>query len=273
MKHLTPLRRFLLPALGTVIMLSLLFGSAYYGGATQAAGTPLVTLPNSAPITGIAAARAIGRHKANDELTVGLVLQLSDPAGQLNLMKSLYRPGSSSYHAWLSPQQFNARFAPSPAVIATAKSFMTSAGLRLIASSSPTLLLASGTTSQVEATFHSSILDYTLADGSRVYANSREVSVPSTLASNIVAVLGLSNIQVNAPRYKPAKQGNRYGAGPRDRASSRHRSLVSITLTTCTNNSRTRARAKHLGCLSSLPTSRAISITIQRPSVFLLHIW
>lgn len=214
MTKLTFPRHLLLPALGVAVLLSVVFNSIYFVAATSAASLSLVPLPHSAPITNMVAT-ATGAHNPNDVLTVGVVLQLSDPAGQENLMKALYRPGSASYHAWLTPQQFNAQFAPASATISATRSFLTSAGLRLIASSSPTLVLAQGTTTQMEATFHTSILDYTLFNGGQVYANSQDVLVPSSIVANIVTVLGLSNISAALPHKQPARSnGSRYGAGP-----------------------------------------------------------
>ncbi len=214
MSNLASSRRLVLSILGVVAMLSILFSSVYFTSATRAASPTLVFLPNSAPIKNTAA-KTIRHHTANDTLTVGVVLQLSDPAGQRNLLKALYAKNSSSYHAWLTSQQFANRFAPSAADSAAAKSFLTSAGLHLVASDSPTLLLAQGTTTQVEATFHTGVADYALPDGTAIYANSSEVAVPTNLASKVVAVLGLSNIGITAPHKQPARKlGGRYGAGP-----------------------------------------------------------
>ncbi len=214
MSRLISSRRLVLPILGVVAMLSMLFSSVYFVSAARAAGPPFVFLPNSAPIKNTAA-KTIRHHTANDTLTVGVVLQLSDPAGQHSLLKALYAKNSPSYHAWLTSQQFANRFVPSAADSAAAESFLTSAGLRLVASDSPTLLLAQGTTTQVETTFHTSVVDYALPDGTAIYANSSEVAVPTSLASKVVAVLGLSNIGITAPHKQPARKlGDRYGAGP-----------------------------------------------------------
>ena len=132
------------------------------------------------------------------------------------MLKSLYTQGSPAYHAWLTPQQFATRFAPSTSDSTAVIHILTSAGLHLLASSSPTLLLAQGTTTQVETAFHTRIADYTLPDGSVVYANSSEVIVPASLSGKIVTVLGLSNIAISASHKMPSRQrGGHYGAGPK----------------------------------------------------------
>ncbi|MEO8972928.1 MAG: S53 family peptidase [Ktedonobacteraceae bacterium] len=214
MKNRTFSHRLLLPLLGVVAMLGLVLSSVYYFGVAQASGSSLVPLPNSVPLTGTSA-KALGQHNPNALLTIGMVLQLRDAAGQQSMLQSLYHTNSPSYHQWLNPQQFNAHFAPATADITAAKGLLTGAGLRLQASSSPTLLLAQGTTSQVEATFHTTILNYTLSDGSQVYANNSSVLVPTALSEKILAVFGLSNITVSAPHKQPAQShGTRYGGGP-----------------------------------------------------------
>ncbi len=68
-------------------MLGLVLSSVYYFGVAQASGASLVPLPNSVPLTGTSA-KAIGHHDPNALLTVGIVLQLSDPAGQQSLLQS-----------------------------------------------------------------------------------------------------------------------------------------------------------------------------------------
>jgi len=122
MSRLTSSHRLVLPILGVVAILSILFSSVYFVSAARAASPTLVFLPNSAPIKNTAA-KTIRHHTANDTLTVGVVLQLSDLAGQRNLLKALYAKNSPSYHAWLTSQQFANRFAPSGAPQFFAKDF------------------------------------------------------------------------------------------------------------------------------------------------------
>ncbi len=211
MRIFTPFRQ----RLGVAIVLGLVLSSVYFLGTAKASSTPFVFLPNSAPIAGTAA-KAIGRHNPHDTLTVGVVLPLSDTAGQHRLLKSLYTQGSSTYHAWLTPQQFANRFAPSTSDRTAVTNLLMGAGLHVFASSSPTLFLAQGTTTQVETAFRTTIVDYTLPNGQTIYANSTAVSVPASLSGKIVAVLGLSNIAVSTSRKLPSRQqGGRYGAGPK----------------------------------------------------------
>ena len=57
-------------------------------------------------------AQGTGRLPSNQVLQLDFVLPLRDSAGLENLLKDLYDPSSSSYHQFLTPQQFTERFGP-----------------------------------------------------------------------------------------------------------------------------------------------------------------
>lgn len=176
------------------------------------------TLPNStAPW--INGAQLVGHHRALDTLTIGLALQTSYQEEQYALLKAFYTPTSPLFHQWLQTGEFAARFAPARLLTKAAKSFLHSRGLRLLPDSpSSTLLLATGTTQQIEAAFHTTINDYRLTTGKQYFANSSNVQIPANLR-NIIGVIGLSNITTYQPHMQPA-QGQQpklappYGGGP-----------------------------------------------------------
>src|SRR5260370_25406465 len=105
---------------------------------------------------------------------------------QRSLISSLYHPNSSSYYQWLSSAQFSLRYAPLQSSVAAAQSFLTQAGLHLVASPDASLQLASGATSQVEAALHTTINDYAMAHGNTYYGNSTNVQLPSSLSSSVL---------------------------------------------------------------------------------------
>jgi kumamolisin len=83
------------------------------------------------------------------------------------------------------------------------------------------LLLATGTTSQVEAAFHTTINDYRLADGSLSYSNNADVQIPANLSSAVLGVFGLSNMNpmksqdvLDATPNAGAAPPPPYGGGP-----------------------------------------------------------
>ena len=163
-------------------------------------------------------AQKVSSHKADDQLTIGLLLKAGHPDQQQALLQSLYNSKSAQYHQWLTPEDFAARFAPATADVAAAKSFLTSAGLKLQPNSDDTLLLASGTTAQIETALHTQINDYQLGNVTH-YGNSTNVQVPSSLGPAITGFFGLSDLapmqsSIAVPDAQAAQAPPPYGGGP-----------------------------------------------------------
>jgi Pro-kumamolisin, activation domain len=184
-----PSRRPSLPALTLLTLLVLLFAPQSSLAKAAAAYTAI----HGSTARWIGGAHLLGRHAGSDYLTVGLVLRTSYPDQQAALLNSLYLKGGPAYHHWLTPAEFSARFAPAAGDVAGAKNLLLAAGLRMSPSPTPTLLLASGTFSQVEAAFHITINDYRLANGNEYFSNSFDAQVPSNLRPAVLGVFGLSN--------------------------------------------------------------------------------
>src|ERR1019366_4776044 len=110
-----------------------------------------------------AGARFSGVHASSAQMSVSLVLQPNNTAQLNTLLKELYDPSSRQYHNWLAKGEFNQLFAPSAAQVAQVDTFLKGAGLNVVASSTPFLAQATGTTAQVEAAFHTTINDYKAA--------------------------------------------------------------------------------------------------------------
>jgi subtilase family serine protease len=200
-------------------MLSLTFGTFILHNSARAAAQPNVTLPNSAA-RWISSAHLAGHHKRNDQMTIGLLLKTMSLDQQKALVASLYHPRSFSYHRWLSSAKFYQHYAPSQSSIAAAQAFLTQSGLHLVASPDASLQLASGTTSQVEAAFHTTINDYSLAHGKTYYGNTSNVQLPLSLSPSVLGVFGLSNVRVarSYDRIDTSTNPNAppppYGGGP-----------------------------------------------------------
>jgi len=205
-------------------LLSMIFGTFFLtSGAALAASSPFTTIEGSAA-SWTTGAHMVGHHSSSDQLTIGLMLRTSHPDQQQSLLTSLYNKNSPNYHHWLSTGQFMAEFAPAASDVDAAKSFLTQAGLHLLASSAPTMLLATGTTSQVEAAFHTQINDYSTKTGT-YYANSTNVQVPTSLSTSVLGVLGMTNVPLESsgdvtdvtpgstPNVAPPYGGGPFGSG------------------------------------------------------------
>ncbi len=204
-----------------IASLSMIFGTFFLTtGSVLAASSPFTTIQGSFAGWTISAPM-VGHHNSSDQLTIGLMLRTSHPDQQQSLLASLYNKNSPNYHQWLSTGEFMARFAPASSDVAAAESYLKQAGLHLLASPDSTLLLASGTTSQVEAAFHTTINDYRLTDGSVYYGNNSNVQIPANLSSAVLGVFGLSNVNpmhsqdvMDATPNAGAAPPPPYGGGP-----------------------------------------------------------
>jgi subtilase family serine protease len=203
-------------------LLAATVSTVVFSGAAAAASRPAsISLSGSysAPPPG---AHFKGSHAANQDLTISLVLQPRNSAALDSFMAALYDANSAQYHKWLGQGQFNALFAPSTAQTATATKFLERAGLKVIASPSPFMVRATGSTAQVQAAFKTHINDYVAANGRAFFQNDTDVQLPASMSGVVSAVTGLTNTAKAHANYittaQAAQSANKvapkYGAGP-----------------------------------------------------------
>ena len=100
-------------------------------------------------------------------------------------------PGNAGYRHYLSPQQFRQQFAPSQSDVNTVKNWLTSQGFTVDYTPTNNLYVeAEGTVAQAAAAFGVTFNEYTV-DGLSLRAPATDVSVPSSLAGTVDAVIGL----------------------------------------------------------------------------------
>ena len=102
---------------------------------------------------------------------------------------------SEAGHPLLSPQQFDERFAPSSATVAAVEGWADAQGLT-VASVSPDHLLVriSGSTSALGQALGVSFERFRAADGSTYVSSTGTASLPASLAGDVSAILGLSDL-------------------------------------------------------------------------------
>jgi hypothetical protein len=97
----------------------------------------------------------ISRMAGTNELRLALSLPVRNPIGLTNLLASVYAPGSPLYHHYLTPQEFAARFGPTPAEYAAVVGFASTNGLTVTATHRNRLVLdVAGRAADVERAFH-----------------------------------------------------------------------------------------------------------------------
>jgi Pro-kumamolisin, activation domain/Bacterial Ig-like domain (group 3) len=112
---------------------------------------------------------------------------------------SVSKPGSDDYQHFLTPAQVQARFGPTPAQVDAVKQWLRNAGLGVTRTNAQQLT-ATGTTTQIDAAYDTTLERYSDAKGSFT-APSSAASVPAAVSGSVLSVLGLSSRQ---PLERPA---------------------------------------------------------------------
>ncbi len=131
-------------------------------------------------------------------------------------------PSSPSYHQWLTPDEFGARFGVADADLARVQSWLELHGFTVDGiSRARNRITFSGAVGQIETAFGTEIHNYT-ADGETHFAPSQDLTVPAALAPVVQAILNLSSfrprphirnagpqVAVN-PDFTSAQSGNHF---------------------------------------------------------------
>src|SRR6266849_3053991 len=102
---------------------------------------------------------------------------------------------SPNYHKWLTPEQFGQQYGPTDADLQTVTAWLQSHGFQVGSTKGRTVLEFSGSASQVQEAFHTTIHKY-IVNGEQHWANASDPSIPSALTP---AVAGISSLH-NFPR-------------------------------------------------------------------------
>jgi pseudomonalisin len=162
----------------------------------QATTSPaLVTTATRAANTG--AAHLIGAAPAGRQLSLVITLKAPHAAAEGAALRAMYTPGSSTYHRFLTPAQFTARWAATPAAAKAVSTYLSRHGFTKVATlSNRSLLTAQATVAQAESAFHTHIADFRAGRVS-FFANTSAAQIPSALGRSVQAVLGLNDLPLN----------------------------------------------------------------------------
>ena len=146
-----------------------------------------------------ATSTVVGRLPGNTPLTrMGLVLAPSaaQQADLDQLLADQLNPASASYHQWLTPAQFGARFGVSDADLAKIESWLTSQGFDVLSvPASRNTVFFSGTAATVESAFGVSMQQYR-RNGREFFENSTNIKVPAALNGIVRGVTSLSSYRL-----------------------------------------------------------------------------
>jgi subtilase family serine protease len=127
------------------------------------------------------------------QMAVDVVLAPRNESELADLLANVYNPKSDSYQHWLGKGEFYSRFAPSDEQIAPIADYLRASGLVVEQSSFPFLLRASGPSSMVAAAFRTTLRTYRNPKGITYFSNASAIQLPTSLASGVLGVVGLSN--------------------------------------------------------------------------------
>ena len=146
-------------------------------------------------------------------MSVEVVLQPANAKGLSSLLAGLYTKGSADYGHWLAAGQFDSMFAPSRATVQAMTSYLQGKGLAVQRTDTPFLLRAIGSTAQIDTAFATTINNYRNAQGKKFFSNDSAASVPNSLASSVLGVVGLTNTVRLKPEVQTASSSTASSAG------------------------------------------------------------
>jgi hypothetical protein len=121
---------------------------------------------------------------------------------------------SSSYHKWLTPEDYGKQFGPSDTDIQTITAWLQSHGFQVgSVAKGRNIIEFSGSASQVWETFHTTIHKY-IVNGEQHWANSSDPQIPSALTQAVAGIHTLHNfIKRPALRFSGEKIAAKYVPG------------------------------------------------------------
>ncbi len=146
----------------------------------------------------------LGATPSSTPLHIGLALTPRNAAAMQTALRAIYTPGSSTYHHYLTADQWRASYAPSSASVAAVENYLKAQGFTGITASGNRLLVsASGTAAQAEHAFSTALTSYRLG-ANTVFGNTTAAKVPAALGSTVSAVMGLNNLPLNSIKTQAA---------------------------------------------------------------------
>ncbi len=139
---------------------------------------------------------AAPQNQKLSSLSLRFSLTSAQQADLNQLQAAQLNPSSPSYHKWLTPEQFGARFGLSSGDIAKVSAWLTSQGFQVTSTArSSTFITFSGTVAQAQQAFGTSIHKMSF-NGEQYVANVSDPALPSSLAGVVGSINGLNNFKL-----------------------------------------------------------------------------
>ena len=134
-------------------------------------------------------------------VTVWLDLQNQNKLDQL--VQQQYHKGSSSYHKWITQDEFNAGFGPTSQEVKSVQNFLTAHRLTVLAVAENNMYIkVQGTVGDIEKAFHVQIDNYDF-NGVTYRSNKGNPSVNSVAGAHIAAITGMDDFGFEPQNVRP----------------------------------------------------------------------
>ncbi len=196
-------------------MLAMRMGAAVT--AACALGLGVAASANAAPANGTAlagSASPAATPSSGAPVPTGQTVHIQvwlapDLAGATAFANAVSTPGSSTYHQYLSPSAYTARFGPSTSEATAVESWLTKQGFTGIqASAQRDYVSATGTVKAVNGTFQTEMRTYRTTSAGKtttVQSNDSTLTVPSSLQADVLSITGLNSTQPTTQATNPVQ--------------------------------------------------------------------
>lgn len=156
------------------------------------------------------------------------MLAVPDPSALQQYATGVSSPGAAEFRRFITPQEFAARFGPSPGTIQAVRDWLAGEGFELGPTSANGLEIPfTATVGQLQRAFGTQIHHYRLADGRAAYANLAAPQVPASLSGSLQGIFGLQDLvrrhdslgpmtpvaPTSAPQTNPPTSGPTFSCG------------------------------------------------------------
>jgi len=149
-------------------------------------------------VPAVAQSARVGTLAARTSISVTVSLAQRDPAGLQSFLKQVADPTSAQYKHYLTVKQFAQRFGATAETAASVRGYLASHGLKVgQVTANGLTLTASGSATQIEKAFGTTIGTFRDRAGKSFYANTAAPQLPAAIASAVTDVSGLSNYAVS----------------------------------------------------------------------------
>jgi subtilase family serine protease len=162
------------------------------------------------------AAKAIKAYEPTNKLRLAISIKAPHMAAEEKFLKELQDKNSPNFKKYLTPEQWNARFAPAAQDEQAVADWATSRGLTITARYPNRLMVnVEGTVDTIEKAFNIDINTYEV-NGAIEFSNDRDPAIPSNLVGIVEYVDGLNSILRMLPANTQFKgmRGPDYTPGP-----------------------------------------------------------